>query len=253
MRGVQNLQALYYSGSKWSKAETILPHILDGLGTNPDITEYREPFFGSGAIGINLLGRVPRRIDYWFNDLDPPLACFWFAVRDFPDELIAAITAYQPDAKLFPAIKKRLMSTYRVPPENRCRQYRVDRDRGPEARASSTFSSWLWCRSARWHRTRATRAKPPDRTLASSRDRHENPGHLRSFPIAASASQPRTMLASSRGRQSACIRVLRYAIFIRDAAVYEKIYPSGSRTIGRDLALFTPRLCCVASDQHENP
>lgn len=117
MKRLQNLQPFYYSGSKWSKAETILPHIVDGLRDNPDITEYREAFFGSGAIGINLLGRLPRQIRYWFNDLDPPLACFWFAVRDFPDEFIAAITAYQPDVTRFAAVKKRLMSTYRVPPE----------------------------------------------------------------------------------------------------------------------------------------
>jgi len=72
-------------------------------------------FFGSGAIGISLLGRVPRPINYWFNDLDPVLASWWFAVRDYPNELIAAVIACQPNQNQFSEIKEWLASIYQVP------------------------------------------------------------------------------------------------------------------------------------------
>jgi site-specific DNA-adenine methylase len=57
---------------------------------------------------------VPRPLDYWLNDLDPALACWWFAVHDYPDQLIAAVIAADPKTQLA-AIKERLAGTYRVP------------------------------------------------------------------------------------------------------------------------------------------
>jgi site-specific DNA-adenine methylase len=111
------LQPFYYAGSKWSKLPTLLPHILS-LISDKGITEYREPFLGSGAVGISLLGRAPRRLSYWLNDRDPAVAAFWFAVRDRPDELIERVMLFDRDDDSFDQYRHSLSINYRVPDDD---------------------------------------------------------------------------------------------------------------------------------------
>jgi site-specific DNA-adenine methylase len=111
------LQPFYYGGSKRSKLPTLLPLILDLLH-DPAITEYREPFLGSGVVGLSLLGRAPRRLTYWLNDRDPACAAFWLAVREFPDRLIDLVERFDCDPTQFDLYRQRLSITYRVPDDD---------------------------------------------------------------------------------------------------------------------------------------
>ncbi len=66
---------LRYPGSKW-KARDLL-HRLAPVGYK----EYREPFFGSGAVATG----VPDDIPMWVRDLNPLLFSFWEWFRDSDD------------------------------------------------------------------------------------------------------------------------------------------------------------------------
>lgn len=68
---------------------------------------YCEPFFGSGAIGWQVLGRMGAPgTQVIVNDLDYGIACLWRAVRDDLPELVRMIRAFQPTAKDFYAFKE---------------------------------------------------------------------------------------------------------------------------------------------------
>lgn len=69
--------------------------------------EYREPFFGSGAIGFHLLPRLSRHCSVWLNDADPDLVCLWQSVYARPMDLIGHITRFTPSAAAFFDFKKR--------------------------------------------------------------------------------------------------------------------------------------------------
>lgn len=63
--------------------------------------EYREPFFGSGAIGLKVLGQLPPRSPVWLNDIDADLVCMWQAVQATPNELCRLVRAFKPSVDLF--------------------------------------------------------------------------------------------------------------------------------------------------------
>lgn len=63
--------------------------------------EYREPFFGAGAIGCKLLMRLPRTSSVWLNDIDPWLVCLWESVWKHPRQLIKRVEAFRPSADAF--------------------------------------------------------------------------------------------------------------------------------------------------------
>lgn len=44
--------------------------------------EYREPFFGAGAIGFRILDQLDRRCRVWINDADADIVMLWKSVRD---------------------------------------------------------------------------------------------------------------------------------------------------------------------------
>lgn len=69
--------------------------------------EYREPFFGSGAIGFNLLPHLSRQCSLWLNDADADLVCMWQSVYRRPMDLIGHITAFRPSAAAFYDFKAR--------------------------------------------------------------------------------------------------------------------------------------------------
>lgn len=73
---------------------------IGGLFQQPHL-EYREPFFGAGAIGFAILRNLASTSTIWLNDRDYGLRCFWGAVYDVPEELIARIRTFSPSVKAF--------------------------------------------------------------------------------------------------------------------------------------------------------
>lgn len=73
-----------YPGSKNKMAKPILAwlrrHIHEGV-------EYREPFFGGGAVGLALLQSKPALRSVWFNDNDATLCCVWRSVAQHTERL----------------------------------------------------------------------------------------------------------------------------------------------------------------------
>ncbi len=59
---------------------------------------YCEPFFGSGAVGLQVLNTLQARKlrTVLVNDLDRGIADLWLAVRDAPGELIRLVREFEP-------------------------------------------------------------------------------------------------------------------------------------------------------------
>ena len=83
-----------------------LQRMVADLG--PD-AEYREPFFGAGAVGLSLLAANPGIKRAWLNDADPAMAALWDVVIHNPTELTChrrSITGGHealPDKRLLPS------------------------------------------------------------------------------------------------------------------------------------------------------
>lgn len=63
--------------------------------------EYREPFFGAGAIGFEILQRLPPGCSAWINDLDFGIASLWASVKQSPDELVYRIRKHKPSLETY--------------------------------------------------------------------------------------------------------------------------------------------------------
>jgi len=70
--------------------------------------EYREPFFGGGAIGLDLLKKDLFK-NIWINDKDYSLSCLWSSVINNPNDLIDKIYDYTPSPENFNKTKKYLI------------------------------------------------------------------------------------------------------------------------------------------------
>lgn len=97
-----------YPGSKAKLTGKIierLPYELwAGLyGAN---AEYREPFFGGGAVGFKVMARMSRASKVWINDKDLWLARLWESVRDRPRQLCKLIAAFKPNTSDFYKFKE---------------------------------------------------------------------------------------------------------------------------------------------------
>lgn len=94
-----------YPGSKaklWkSVLDTMPSEITLQLWSSQCAWEYREPFFGSGAIGFRVLSALDRRCKVWLNDKDYWLACLWKSVQSDPDGLIRLIMKFKPSPDAF--------------------------------------------------------------------------------------------------------------------------------------------------------
>jgi DNA adenine methylase len=99
-----------YPGSKEKLYAQIANHFPDAmrypLWSNAAKWEYREPFFGCGAIGFRLLKHVHAKSKIWLNDKDYWLVCLWNAVLDSPSELISQINDFEPSAESFYQFKE---------------------------------------------------------------------------------------------------------------------------------------------------
>lgn len=94
-----------YPGSKaklWQQIATWLPDEMTcPLWSQTRRWEYREPFFGAGAIGFQILEKLSRRCKVWLNDKDYWLVCLWNTVLVSPNELNEQIAAFKPTAEAF--------------------------------------------------------------------------------------------------------------------------------------------------------
>jgi len=82
----------------------ILPHLLPLLR---DADEFREPFLGSGVIGLAVMARCPH-LSFWLNDRDAAVTCLWWALRYRAPELVKLIEAFEPNPDAFYAFQTEL-------------------------------------------------------------------------------------------------------------------------------------------------
>ncbi|MBW4581367.1 MAG: DNA adenine methylase [Tildeniella nuda ZEHNDER 1965/U140] len=74
---------LRYPGGKSKALDKIIPYIP------LSINEYREPFVGGGSVFLAVKQLFGSRIkQYWLNDLNFDLYCFWLAAKDDIAELV---------------------------------------------------------------------------------------------------------------------------------------------------------------------
>lgn len=52
-----------------------------------NFTEYREPFFGGGSVGLYLM-QINKESTYWINDYFYPVYCFWKTIYEHPYEMV---------------------------------------------------------------------------------------------------------------------------------------------------------------------
>lgn len=99
------INLIRYPGSKAKLAgqiwETFPPNMLYGLWMHASPIEYREPFFGAGAVGFNVLRELPTTTPVWLNDLDFGMYALWSAVLHEHEELIRLCTAFKPSPEYF--------------------------------------------------------------------------------------------------------------------------------------------------------
>jgi DNA adenine methylase len=107
------MDLLYWFGGKRPLRKEIIPFLVPLL---KDVSEYREPFCGSAAIALPLMSLYPNRM-FWLNDRDPAVACLWFAVKHYPDQLIELVRSFQPHVNDFCRFKAKIAVTFGPPVE----------------------------------------------------------------------------------------------------------------------------------------
>jgi DNA adenine methylase len=99
---------LRYPGGKGKVAKTIVDILKSRLGAGDAPTEYREPFFGGGAVGLRVIKECPELSRYWINDRDPAMACVWRAVVQRPESLRVILGCLEPSVAYFGFYKRLL-------------------------------------------------------------------------------------------------------------------------------------------------
>lgn len=99
-----------YPGSKEKLADTIWQLFptelqLDLWMRNADL-QYREPFFGAGAMGFRILDFLSPNKRVWINDIDPGMVSLWTSIRDHSSELMKLISAFKPSTEYFYKFKE---------------------------------------------------------------------------------------------------------------------------------------------------
>lgn len=99
-----------YPGSKAKLLDDIHQYCPDEVCTplmsDAARWEYREPFFGSGAVGFHVLDTIHKKCPLWLNDFDPDLAALWRTVLLNPSAIVEQITGFTPTAELFYEFKR---------------------------------------------------------------------------------------------------------------------------------------------------
>jgi DNA adenine methylase len=90
-----------YPGSKKKVARQIAGIVKSYYkGGDCSHSEFREPFFGAGAVGFEVLTSVDLE-RAWFNDRDPAICCVWEQVLRDPQGLEALLCDFVPGVDRF--------------------------------------------------------------------------------------------------------------------------------------------------------
>lgn len=76
--------------------------------------EYREPFLGAGAIGLDVINRHPR-LPCWLNDADPAIVGVWEATRAHHTELIERVKNFEPNVAAFDLFQRHIHARAELP------------------------------------------------------------------------------------------------------------------------------------------
>lgn len=99
-----------YPGSKAKLAKELFrmfPPELHKLWSRGSAFEYREPFFGAGAVGFDVLELIHHSCSVWLNDADPGMVALWRSVQYRPQQLCDRIHSFTPSAEKFYEFKER--------------------------------------------------------------------------------------------------------------------------------------------------
>lgn len=99
-----------YPGSKAKLAPMIrqfMPEWMIGsMFTPPANAWFVEPFFGSGAAGLQLLEHVDTSISVWINDIDYSMFAIWHSVVHETRKLVRYVRDFEPTKESFYELKK---------------------------------------------------------------------------------------------------------------------------------------------------
>jgi DNA adenine methylase len=112
---VSLMDLLYWFGGKRPLRNEIIPFLVPLI---KEVREFREPFCGSAAIALPLMSLYPNRI-FWINDRDPAVACVWFAVKHYPDQMIELAGSFRPDVNDFRRFRATIATTFCPPTEQK--------------------------------------------------------------------------------------------------------------------------------------
>lgn len=98
-----------YPGSKEKLAERICarfpPEVDLPLFMGIHDWQYREPFFGAGAVGFRILAKAQGRLSPWINDIDYGLKCLWGSVKLASGEICERIRHFEPSVEKYQQYK----------------------------------------------------------------------------------------------------------------------------------------------------
>ncbi len=109
---------LRYPGGKYKLLTPILAELLRLIHTK-QCCGYREPFFGGGAVGTNLMAQLDGG-SVWINDRDLALGAIWDCVIKAPEYLKAAIRDFTPSVESFRQFRLDLPHGLRMKPHHFC-------------------------------------------------------------------------------------------------------------------------------------
>lgn len=104
---------LRYPGGKTKVAKQIVRVIEECLDAHDEITEFREPFFGGGAVGLRLIRECQQISRAWLNDADPAMACLWRSVVEHPRSMRVILGCLEPSVAYFDFYKELLLGISR--------------------------------------------------------------------------------------------------------------------------------------------
>lgn len=98
-----------YPGGKSKIKNEILPYLKSFR-----CSQYIEPFFGGGSIGLELL--CSRSIkNLWLNDKDIGIACLWDSIINHPKKFKCHVKKFVPSISAFYDIRQQLLEVENMP------------------------------------------------------------------------------------------------------------------------------------------
>ncbi len=73
----------------------------------PAGSQYVEPFFGSGAVGLKALKHVHRSVAVWINDLDYAIYAMWHSIVHEMPALVEMVREFEPTTAAFYELKSK--------------------------------------------------------------------------------------------------------------------------------------------------